>query len=80
MYLVEVLYAGPDLAGPMAELREWLDMHQIEPSLFTMTIGSKNVIFRLQFAAAADADAVLRAFDGQTIDGSAPAFTTTGNR
>jgi hypothetical protein len=32
MYLVEVRYTGEDLAGPMAELREWLDLRQIEPS------------------------------------------------
>jgi hypothetical protein len=66
MYLVEVRYAGQDFAEPMAELRAWLDACRIEPSLFTLNITSKDIVFRLRFATATDADAVLCAFGAQS--------------
>ena len=79
MYLVEVRYTGEDLAGPMAELREWLDLRQIETSLFTMHITSKSIVFRLRVSTAIDADAVLSAFGGQIID-EMPARVTSWSR
>ena len=79
MHLVEVRYTGQDLAAPMAELRDWFDVRQIEPSLFTMNITSKDVVFRLQFATATDADAVMRAFGGRIID-AMPASVTSWDR
>ena len=72
MHVVEVRHDGDALAGPMAAMRDWLDAHRIEPSLFNMSIGSKSVVFRLEFHSAGEAAAFARAFDADLAgaDGS----------
>ena len=38
MHVVEVRRNGDGLAGPMAEMREWLDNKHIEPTLFRLSL------------------------------------------
>ena len=40
--------------------------HRIEPSLFNMPIGSKSVVFRLEFHTAGEAAAFAHAFDADS--------------
>ena len=72
MHVVEVRHDGDALAGPMAAMRDWLDAHRIEPSLFNMSIGSKSVVFRLEFHTAGEAAAFARAFDAERMDRALP--------
>jgi hypothetical protein len=60
MHVVEVRRNGADLAGPMAHMRNWLDVHEIEPKFF----GFDVKVFRLEFATAREAVSFARAFDG----------------
>ncbi len=60
MHLVEVRRDTPDLAGPMGGMRNWLDIHEIEPRFF----GFDARVFRLEFATAREAVSFARAFDG----------------
>ena len=67
MSIVEIRHDGDGLAAPMAEIRTWLDHQQIQPSVFRLSLVAGGTIFRLEFKAASEADAVARAFDGQVI-------------
>ena len=46
-HVVEVRRIGDDIAGPMGEMRTWLDVHQIEPRLFTFSVAARGVVFTL---------------------------------
>jgi hypothetical protein len=60
MHVVEVRRNGGDLAGPMSRMRDWLDIHEIEPRFF----GFDARVLRLEFATAREAVSFARAFDG----------------
>ena len=49
MHIVEIRREGDTVAGPMAAMRTWLDVHQIEPKLFQFSAISGGVVFNLQF-------------------------------
>jgi hypothetical protein len=55
MHIVEIRRRGGTLAGPMAAMRTWLDVHRVEPKLFQFSIISAGVIFSLQFQNGGDA-------------------------
>ena len=38
MYIVEVRRGGDDVAGPMNQMRTWLDAKRIEPVVFQLSI------------------------------------------
>jgi len=65
MHIVEVCREGEGLAGPMAQMRTWLDGIGIQPLLFQMSLMAHATIFRLQFQRAREARAFARAFGGQ---------------
>ncbi|HEV8030583.1 MAG TPA: hypothetical protein VGP42_06145 [Stellaceae bacterium] len=67
MHIVEIRRRGGTLAGPMAAMRTWLDVHRVEPKLFQFSIISAGVIFSLQFQNGGDAAAFARAFGGEVI-------------
>ena len=58
MHVVEVPRDGDDLAMPMSHMRDWLDVHDIEPKFF----GFDARVFRLEFATAREAVFFARAF------------------
>jgi len=60
MHVVEIQRDSDDLAGPMGRMRDWLDVHEIEPRFF----GFDGRVFRLGFATPRDAVSFARAFDG----------------
>jgi hypothetical protein len=67
MYAVEVHRDGEDLAGPMEEMRMWLDGKGIQPALFRMSIIPGGTVFRLEFAGRSEAAAFARAFGGTVV-------------
>ena len=67
MQIVEVRHGGEALAGPMAEMRDWLDARRIAPKLFKMSVHSNGIVFRLEFATAADAADFAAAFHGNVV-------------
>jgi len=64
MQIVEVRRDGDDLAGPMAQMRTWLDGMGIQPTLFRMSLVPGGTLFRLEFAATREAVAFARAQGG----------------
>ena len=67
MNIVEIRRDGDSLSGPMAAMRIWLDVHQIEPKLFQLSVIGGGVIFSLQFENAGEAAAFARALGGTVI-------------
>ena len=64
MHIVEIPRDGEGLAGPMTQMRMWLDARRIEPATFGMSLIAGGTIFRLAFRDRRDAAAVARAFSG----------------
>jgi hypothetical protein len=71
-HIVEVRRIGDDIAGPMGEMRNWLDVHQVEPRLFTFSAAARGVVFRLEFEAEGAARAFADAFGGQVLGDARP--------
>jgi hypothetical protein len=69
-HVVEVPRIGGDIAGPMGEMRSWLDVHHLEPRLFTFSAAARGVLFRLEFEVEGDAAAFANAFGGQELGDS----------
>lgn len=67
MHIVEIRRHSDTVAGPMAAMRTWLDVHQIQPKLFQFSIIPGGVVFSLQFQDGGEAAAFARAFDGEMI-------------
>jgi len=66
MHIVEVRRRGAEFGTTMAEMRTWLDHHQVEPTLFEFErTAHGGVRFRLQFRRATDASALAIVFDGE---------------
>ena len=70
MQIVEVRRDA--VAQPMAEMRDWLDAHHIEPKVFKLTIGTNCVVFRFEFKSADEAADFARAFDGRVLSEAIP--------
>lgn len=58
-----------DLSTQMAAMRVWLDERRFEPSNFSCRDSAAGVLVRVDFKAAAEADAFARQFSG-TVDGA----------
>ncbi len=56
-----------DLSTQMAAMRVWLDERRFEPSSFSCHDSAAGVLVRVDFKAAAEADAFARHFSG-TVD------------
>ena len=64
MHIVEIPRDGEGLAGPMTQMRMWLDARRIEPATFGMSLTPGGTIFRLAFRDGRHAAAFARAFSG----------------
>ena len=71
-HVVEVRRIGGDIAGPMGEMRNWLDVHHVEPRLFRFSAAAQGVLFRLEFEVEGEAAAFANAFGGQELGDSRP--------
>ena len=67
MHIVEVRRDGDDIAGPMAQMRTWLDAKAIQPVIFRMSLVSGATVFRVEFSTAAQARAFARALGGTVV-------------
>ena len=67
MYIVEVFRGGEGLAGPMNQMRTWLDGKRIEPVVFQLLIIPAGTIFRVEFRLASEAAAFAGALDGTVL-------------
>jgi hypothetical protein len=67
MHIVEVRRDGEDLAGPMTQMRIWLDGKSIAPTLFRMSIMPVGTIFYVEFRSAKEARTFARAFGGKVV-------------
>ena len=67
MHVVEIHHGGEELAAPMSQMRNWLDGKGIEPSVFQLSIISRDTLFRLTFRERSQAIAFARAFHGRIV-------------
>ena len=67
MYIVEVRRGGDDLAGPMNQMRTWLDAKRVEPVVFQLSIIPGGTVFRVEFRSAREATAFARALAGRVF-------------
>ena len=75
MYVVEILQDRDPLATSIARMRDWLDTHQITPTVFTWSSASDSLVFRVTFVNAGEATSFAQAFGGQLIGATAPQAT-----
>lgn len=68
MHVVKLHREGDALAGPMAEIRDWLDARHIAPKLFSMSIAGSGVVFRLEFHTEVEARAFAAAFGSRALN------------
>jgi hypothetical protein len=71
-YTVEVRRIGHNHAEWMAEMRSWLEHHQIEPASFEHSSGSPGVVFRIGFSTEGHAADFAEAFRGRFDHGDDP--------
>jgi len=67
MYIVEIRREGDNLAGPIEQMRTWLDANRIEPVVFRLSLIPGGTIFRVEFRSAREAAAFARAVVGRVI-------------
>ena len=68
MFPVEIRIADEDrLIETMELMRTWLDHQHFQPAAFRYKLGAKRVVFRVDFTAAAEADAFAKAFSGSVL-------------
>jgi hypothetical protein len=60
MHVVEIRRYSDDLVNTMSRMRNWFDVHDIEPRFFAFDAK----VFRLEFTTAREAMSFARAFDG----------------
>ena len=72
MHVVEVRRNGDGLAGPMAEMREWLDNKHIEPTLFRLSLIPGGTVFQTEFQSLTEAAFFAHAFSGHIIGEAGP--------
>jgi hypothetical protein len=65
MFPVEIRICDEEkLAETMESMRSWLDHQHYEPAGFRYRLGAKMVVFRVDFAVSAEAEAFAREFGG----------------
>lgn len=64
MYIVEIRRDNDAIAGPMTQMRTWLDAKGIQPSVFRLSLMAEETIFRVEFVLAREAAAFARALGG----------------
>jgi len=70
MHIVEIWRRRAEFGATMAQMRTWLDHHQVEPTLFEFERTTDGGIrFRLQFKQRTDASALAVVFDGEVSGG-----------
>jgi hypothetical protein len=62
MLRVQIRLDGGNIAATMAEMREWLDRHHLEPDQFTYRMDADLVHCRLDFRLPTEAAAFAEAF------------------
>ena len=67
MFIVEFFNQGDGLAGPMEQMRTWLDNEHVQPSVFRLSPIPGGTVFRMEFNAIREAEAFARAFSAQVI-------------
>ena len=67
LYIVEILLKDSVLSDTMAQMRTWLDRMGYVPVVFRLAHAQRGAVFRVEFAAAAQADAFALAFDGRLL-------------
>ena len=66
MFPVEISITDENaLAERMTTVQQWLDDRQFEPLTFRYSFVSSAILFRVDFAKVAEADAFAMAFDGK---------------
>ncbi|MBV8492844.1 MAG: hypothetical protein JO162_05135 [Alphaproteobacteria bacterium] len=67
MHEVEVRRPGDDIAGPMAQMRTWLDAKAVRPAMFRMSLLPSATVFYVEFSTTREARAFARAVGGTLI-------------
>jgi hypothetical protein len=67
MHVVEVRRAGDDIAGPMAQMRTWLDAKAIQPAMFRISLVPGATIFYVEFSTVREARAFAKSVGGTLI-------------
>jgi hypothetical protein len=70
LHIVEIRHIGTDLDAARAELKGWLDEHQIEPVEFEHSAGGPGITFRVRFTGEAGATAFAGMFHGWLNNGN----------
>jgi hypothetical protein len=65
MRTVEMSLQTAELGAAMAKMRMWLDEHRFEPSVFSCRDNGADVVVRVDFKIAAEAEAFAGSFSGQ---------------
>jgi hypothetical protein len=69
MRTVEMRVQPSELSRLMAEMRVWLDERRFEPSSFTFHDSGADMLVRIDFKVAAEAEAFAQRFGGR-VDGA----------
>jgi len=75
LHIVEIRHIGSDLPAAMAELRDWLQQHQIEPVAFEHSAGGPGITFRVHFSERNEAVDFAETFHGWLNNGARPEGT-----
>jgi hypothetical protein len=67
MHIVEIRRGGDDMAGPMNQMRTWLDGRSIEPVAFRMSVIPGGTVFLVELQDVREAAALARALGGKII-------------
>ena len=67
MHVVEFRRAGDDIAGPMAQMRTWLDAKGMQPAMFRISLIPGATIFYVEFSTAREARAFAKSIGGTLI-------------
>ena len=69
MHIVEVRRPGAEFGTTMAEMRTWLDHHQVEARLFEFKRSADGELqFRLHFKQSTHAAALAILFNGEVLE------------
>jgi hypothetical protein len=67
LYTAQIRLEGDNVAGGLAEVWQWLRLHEIQPGPFRYTIGAKCTLLQLEFASLDVAADFAAAFAGQVL-------------
>lgn len=65
MRSVEIRASRRELSGRMAQMRLWLDQHRFEPSTFNCREVEDDILIRVDFKVAGEAEAFAAQFEGR---------------